>query len=76
MDAQRTRTFLAVYQRVSRGYMGRVVGFPGVISEGRTLDECRDSLQDALHEMVLAYRDAGEPLPMGEPLIEPLVVEA
>ena len=76
MDEQRTRTFMAMYQQVSRGYMGRIVGFPGVISEGRTLEECRDSLHDALHEMVLAYRDTGQALPTGALLIEPVAVEA
>jgi predicted RNase H-like HicB family nuclease len=76
MDDQRTNTFVAMYQQVSRGYMGRIGGFPGVISEGRTLEECRDSLRDALHEMVLAYRDAGETLPTGTLLIEPVAVEA
>jgi predicted RNase H-like HicB family nuclease len=75
MDEQRTKTFVAVYQRVSRGYMGRIVDFPGVISEGRTLDECRDSLRDALHEMILAYQQLGDPLPEGSPLIEPVAVE-
>ena len=40
------------------------------------MDECRESLQDALREMVLAYRDAGDELPAGSPLIEPVLVEA
>jgi predicted RNase H-like HicB family nuclease len=73
---QRPHAFVAVYEKVSRGYMGRVLGFPGVISEGKTLDECRESLNDALHEMLLAYADEGETIPGCGLIFEPLLVEA
>ena len=66
---------MAAYQRVSRGYMGRVLGFPGVISEGKTLDECRASLADALHEMACAYHQQGEAVPSEQLIFEPLVIE-
>jgi len=66
---------MAVYQKVPRGYMGRILGFPGVISEGKTLDDCRASLADALHEMACAYREQGEDLPSEQLVLEPLLVE-
>jgi len=36
--------------------MGQLVEWPEVITEGKTLEECREMLKDALHEMILAYR--------------------
>jgi len=39
--------------------MGQIVEWPEVVTEGKTLEECREMLKDALHEMILAYRQAG-----------------
>ncbi len=36
--------------------MGQLVEWPEVVTEGKTLHECWEMLQDALHEMILAYR--------------------
>ena len=76
MNPDNGHMFVATYQKVSRGYMGRVIGFPGVITEGKTLEECRASLSDALREMILACRQDGQPIPTGHPIFEPLLVEA
>lgn len=76
MDRTQAYSFVATYQRISRGYMGRIVGFPGVISEGKTLEACRESLGDALKEMILAYQQDGQPLPTERPIFESLLVEA
>jgi len=40
--------------------MGQLVEWPEVVTEGRSLDECRDMLKDALQEMVVAYRQMGK----------------
>lgn len=48
--------YTAKYTRIDSGYMGQLVEWPEVITEGRTLEECREMLKDALHEMILAYR--------------------
>ena len=45
--------------------MGQLAEWPEVITEGKSLDECRAMLRDALHEMVLAYRDLGKTSPQG-----------
>jgi len=55
--------------------MGQLIEWPEVISEGKTLDECRAMLRDALDEMILAYRQLGKSLPLGSALIETLAVE-
>lgn len=75
MEAHRAHSFVATYQKVSRGYMGRIIGFPGVISEGKTIEDCRESLNDALREMILAYRDEGQTIPGEQPIFESLLVE-
>jgi hypothetical protein len=33
-----------------------IIEWPEVVTEGKTLEDCRAMLQDALLEMVLAYR--------------------
>jgi len=46
-----------------------------VITEGRTLEECREMLKDALHEMILAYRQQDKEIPVGQGLLEQIPVE-
>jgi predicted RNase H-like HicB family nuclease len=68
-------TYTARYTKVRSGYMGQVVEWPEVITEGNTLEECREMLQDALHEMVLAYRQQNKEIPVGRALLEQIPVE-
>lgn len=51
--------FTACYQKLEHGYMGRLLEWPGVITEGDNLDDCRDLLQEAANEMADMYRDGG-----------------
>ena len=44
------------YTKIKSGYMGQLVEWPEVVTEGKTLVECRSMLKDALHEMVVAYK--------------------
>ena len=55
--------------------MDQLVDWPEVITEGKNLEECRTMLKDALHEMVLAYKDLGKKILIGNALIEQLPVE-
>ncbi|MBM3119123.1 MAG: type II toxin-antitoxin system HicB family antitoxin [Chloroflexi bacterium] len=68
--------YTAKYTKIGSGYMGQLVEWPEVISEGKTIEECREMLKDALHEMILAYRQQGKETPSGGCLIEQLPVEA
>lgn len=70
------KTYTAKYTRISSGYMGQLVEWPEVITEGKTLDECREMLKDALKEMLLAYKQQGKEIPVGGGLLEQLPVEA
>lgn len=69
------RTYTASYVKLRRGYMGQLVEWPEVITEGKTLDDCRDMLKDALREMILAYRQLGKEVPSGGALLEQVPVE-
>ena len=67
--------YTAKYTRIDSGYMGQLVEWPEVITEGKTLDECRGMLKDALSEMVIAYRQQEKDIPLGGGLLEQLSVE-
>lgn len=69
------RNYTAKYTKIGSGYMGQLVEWPEVITEGRTIEECREMLRDALHEMVLAYQQQGKEIPLGGGLLEQLPVE-
>ena len=68
-------TYTAKYTKISSGYMGQVVEWPEVITEGKTLEECREMLQGALHEMIFAYRQQNKEIPIGGALLEQIPVE-
>jgi predicted RNase H-like HicB family nuclease len=69
------KTYTANYTRITSGYMGQLVEWPEVITEGKSLDECRELLQDALQEMILAYRQQKKEIPSGGGLLEHIPVE-
>ena len=69
------KTFTAKYTRIDSGYMGQLVEWPEVITEGKNLDECRHLLQDALQEMIAAYQQQDKEIPAGGGLLEQIPVE-
>ena len=68
-------TYTAKYTKIKSGYMGQLVEWPEVITEGKTLEECREMVQDALHEMIIAYRKQKKEIPIGRALLEQMPVE-
>ncbi|MCX5867009.1 MAG: type II toxin-antitoxin system HicB family antitoxin [Proteobacteria bacterium] len=68
-------TYTAKYTKIDAGYMGQLVEWPEVITEGKTLEECREMVQDALKEMIKAYRQQKKELPLGRALLEQIPVE-
>ncbi|MBW1940696.1 MAG: type II toxin-antitoxin system HicB family antitoxin [Deltaproteobacteria bacterium] len=68
-------SYTAKYIKIDSGYMGQLVEWPEVVTEGKDLEDCRAMLRDALHEMILAYRDMGKEIPPSTALIELLPVE-
>ena len=48
--------YTAKYTKIDSGYLGQLVEWPEVVTEGSDLEECRAMLRDALREMVAALR--------------------
>jgi predicted RNase H-like HicB family nuclease len=69
------RNYTAKYTKISSGYMGQLIEWPEVITEGRTIEECRTMLRDTLQEMMEAYRQQGKEIPIGGDLLEQVRVE-
>ena len=70
-----TSTYTGKYTKIDSGYMGQLVEWPEVVTEGATLEECREFLRDALQEMVAAYRQEGREIPLGGALLEQVAIE-
>ena len=68
-------TYTAKYTKIGSGYMGQLVEWSEVVTEGKTIEECREMLKDALQEMIMAYRQQGKEVPIGQCLLEQLPVE-
>ncbi|MBV5308202.1 type II toxin-antitoxin system HicB family antitoxin [Chromatium okenii] len=68
-------SYTARYTRLNNGYMGQLVEWPEVVTEGIDLDDCRSLLRDALNEMILAYQALGQEIPLSNALIEQIPVE-
>jgi predicted RNase H-like HicB family nuclease len=69
-------SYTAKYMKIDSGYMGQLVEWPEVITEGKTIDDCRELLRDALNEMISAYKQQGREIPPGGGLLEQVLVEA
>lgn len=69
------QSYTARYTRLPGGYMGQLVEWPEVVTEGADLEECRAMLRDALNEMLVAYQDLGKEIPSGNALLEQVSVE-
>ncbi len=68
-------TYTAKYAKTPSGYMGQLVEWQEVVTEDATLEECRAMLQDATREMILAYRQQNQEIPLGSSLLEPISIE-
>lgn len=67
--------YTATYTKISHGYMGQIVEWPEVITEGADLEDCRAMLADAVREMVAAYQEQGREVPQAGGFIEQIPVE-
>lgn len=62
-------TYTAKYIKIDSGYMGQLIEWSEVISEGKTIEECREMIQDALHEMIIAYKIQNKEIPQGKVIV-------
>ncbi|MBL0173938.1 MAG: type II toxin-antitoxin system HicB family antitoxin [Ignavibacteria bacterium] len=63
MQLQRT----AVFEKVDEGYIGYVEELPGANTQGRTLEEARANLDEAVQLMLEANRVLSEGLEIPDP---------
>ena len=67
----------AVFQKVDGGYVGFVEELPGANSQGRTLDEVRKNLSEAVALVLQANRQLAEESLQGQVVIkEPMPLPA
>ncbi len=55
--------YTAKYTKITSGYMGQIMEWEEVITEGKDLEDCRLMLEDALKEMILAYQQQNKRIP-------------
>ena len=58
--------YTAKYTKIDSGYIGQLVEWPEIVTEGKDLEECRKMLRDALNEMILAYQQLEKEIPVGK----------
>lgn len=67
----------AVFRKVPEGYIGFVEELPGANTQGATLEEARENLQEAIALVLEANRELIEETAAGSELIrEPITVVA
>ena len=59
------RNYTAKYTKISSGYMGQLIEWPEVVTEGIDIEDCRIMLRDALKEMISAYQQQRKEIPPG-----------
>ena len=55
--------FTARYTKIPSGYLGQLIEWPEVVTDGWDLEDSRAMLRDALNEMILAYQQQGREIP-------------
>jgi predicted RNase H-like HicB family nuclease len=67
MTANLPGGYTARYTCMGNVWIGEVVEWPQVITEGTDLGDCQECLHDALREMILASRQLGQSIPQPRP---------
>ncbi len=67
--------YTAAYRKIENGYLGQILEWPEVVTEGENIEDCRNMLKDALLEMMLAYRQLGKEIPEWSTLFENIIIE-
>lgn len=67
--------YTACYTQIDSGYMGQLLEWPEIITEGKSIEECRLMLEDATREMIAVYKEDGLPIPQTRMLLESIAIE-
>lgn len=69
-------TFTAVFERIGEWYIAYVEELPGANTQGRTLEEARENLREAIQLVLEANRELTERELAGKTVIrEPITVQ-
>ncbi len=69
-------TFTAVFEKVNEGYIGFVEELPGANTQGKTLEETRANLREAVEMVLKANRILSEESLTGKQVVrEPLQLD-
>ena len=69
------KQYNACYTPIPAGYMGQLLDWPEVVTEGATIQQCTELLQDALNEMIQAYSELGKPIPKPQCMVGQILAE-
>ena len=66
--------FTACYTKLEDGfgYMGQLLEWPNVITDGENINDCRDSLVEVAAEMADIYKEDGLKIPNNTLIVEPI----
>ena len=62
-------TFTGVFEKIGDWYVGYVDELPGANTQGRTLEEARENLREAIELILLANRELAEQERSGKDVI-------
>jgi predicted RNase H-like HicB family nuclease len=69
-------TLTAVFTPDEKGWtMAQLAEWPAVVSCGRTVEEAREMLLDAAHQMIASYHEEGREPPIGGGHTEALTID-
>lgn len=61
--------FTAIFEKVKEGYIGFVEELPGANTQGKTLDEARENLKEAIQLVIEANKQLAEEVIKGKDVI-------
>jgi len=62
-------SFTAIFEKVKEGYIGFVQELPGANTQGKTLDEARENLKEAIQLVLEANKQLAEEVIKGKDVI-------
>jgi predicted RNase H-like HicB family nuclease len=69
-----TNTFTAAFEQTDDGWwVGKVLEVPGALTQGKTLDEARENLQEALSLILECQRDESRRELAGHNVVEEII---
>jgi predicted RNase H-like HicB family nuclease len=75
-EVSETLTLTAVFTPDENGWtMAQLAEWPAVVTCRRTVEEAREMLLDAAHEMIASYRDDGREPPIGGGHVEQVTID-